>query len=137
MHWFHRLAASGVVAALVVAPAAAQMNMTGMTMPARKAKPAKKVAHKKVPAKTAKLTRKAARRVHRTAPEKASGSMKMPMGGSMPMPSQSTPGGQMPMPMPSQSTPGSQMTMPMPPQTSPGAPMTMPSQPAPGAPMTM
>jgi len=123
MHWFHRLVASGVVAALVGAPAAAQMNMTGMTMPARKAKPAKKVAHKKVPAKTAKLTRKAAPRVHRTAPEKASGSMKMPMGASMPMPSQSTPGGQ--------------MTMSMPSQTSPGAPMTMPSQPAPGAPMTM
>jgi hypothetical protein len=109
------LTLSTAVAALLAAasrPAFGQsmpMNMPGMKMPPHKAKAAaKKADHKKGLAKTTKATRKPPRIAHTATPEKAAGTMTMPM----PMPAQSSPSAPMTMPMPSQPTPGATMTMP-------------------------
>jgi len=105
---------TAATAALVAAagPALGQSMPMSMAMPAHNAKPAaKKAVRKKAPATMAKLTQKAARSAHKTS-EKVSGSMTMRMGGWMPTPSQSMPGGQMVMPTPP-ATPGAPMTMPM------------------------
>jgi hypothetical protein len=86
------LAASALVLASVSAPAAAQMNMPGMTMPM----PAKPTAKKKAPAKKNAAAKKAARTA---APARKAAEQPMPMDHSHMgnMPAQPAPGGKMPM----------------------------------------
>jgi hypothetical protein len=114
-------AASALALALPVTPAAAQMDMRAMKMPAHKAKPAAKKPAQKKTLNSAKPTRKAVHPVRKPVPKRPSPSMTMPMSpGSTP-----TSNGQISMPMPSQPAPGASMSMPMPP-TTPDAPMSMP-----------
>ena len=115
--------ALALVAAAGPAPGQSMpMNMPGMAMPGHKAK----ATEKKPVQKKAAPTRKPARAGHKAARRKASGSMNMPAGGSMPMPAQPMPSGQMTMPMPAQPAPGAPMTMPMDQQQSGATAMAMP-----------
>jgi len=129
------LAASALALATVSAPATAQMNMPGMTMPMPMKPAAKKkpVAKKKAPAKQTKkavakksATKKPTTARKKTAP-KATGGMTMPMEhGGMQMPARPSPSNESPMPMDQSQMQHGTMRMPMAQQPAPSGQMTMP-----------
>jgi len=135
-------AVSAVALASLSAPAIAQMNMPGMSMPMGKKAHAKNVT-RKVAKKTA--TTKKRTRQKKSARSKAVshehrptiGNMTMPMDHgnmSMPMPAQPAPAGQAPMSLDQSQVQSGAMQMPMPaqPHAEGKMEMTMPSQSGPG-----
>jgi len=137
MRNFAALLTTAVAAALVAAPAPAQMNMPGMHMPmpatkapAKKHMTTKRTTNAGVKKPRHKKAAASARARHARAAHKA---MSMPMahaGMAMPMPGepQVKSGSTMQMRMPPQSSPRGTMSMPMPSQSAPGGQTNMPMQ---------